>query len=89
MWRNDWGGVEQRVKDVNTIYNTADNTEAMSLLKKYNVEYIYVGTLEREGIPTNENRSGYSTEGLQKFEDYPNSYERVYDLYGTTIYRVK
>jgi uncharacterized membrane protein len=45
---------------VRQIYNTTDIDLARSLLKKYEVEYIVVGELER---------AYYSGEGLEKFEE--------------------
>lgn len=40
--------VTEREKDVETIYTSDDANEVWELLRKYNVEYIYVGGCERE-----------------------------------------
>jgi len=80
MWRGDWGGMEERERDSNTIYTTLDNEEAMTLLNKYDVEYVYVGGVELEN---------YEAEGLQKFTSRPGVYEVVYEADGVTIYEVK
>lgn len=40
--------LDQRRRDVDAIYTTTDQTEARNLLKKYGVDYVYVGDLERE-----------------------------------------
>jgi len=80
MWRGAWGEMEERVRDVDMIYNTLDNDEALALLAKYDVEYIYIGNLERES---------YESEGLQKFAGHPEEYELIYENEGVTIYRVK
>ncbi|MFW6125570.1 MAG: DUF2298 domain-containing protein [Chloroflexota bacterium] len=80
MWRGDWAAVEEREKDANAIYSTLDDGEALSLLCKYEVEYVYVGRVEKEM---------YEAGGLQKFGDQPQTYQPVYDEEGVTIYRVR
>jgi YYY domain-containing protein len=79
MWRNSWDVVSGRDTDVDTIYQTTDNEEAFSLLGKYDVEYIYIGDLEREK---------YGEEGLKKFAAYPDIYTLVYENRGAEIYQV-
>lgn len=79
MWRGSWDMVAGRDTDVDTIYNTTDNEEAIALLAEYNVEYIYVGTLERER---------YGMEGLLKFASYPERYKLIYENMGVEIYQV-
>jgi len=71
--------VAGRDTDVDTIYQTTDAEEAIALLSRYNVEYIYVGTLERES---------YETEGLLKFASHPETYDPVYEKKDVTIYQV-
>ncbi len=39
--------VDRRLNDVNTIFTTTDITTRLNLLQKYNVQYIYIGPLER------------------------------------------
>jgi len=80
MWRGDWAGMEERERDANTIYSTLDNEEAMALLNKYDVEYVYVGGVEQEK---------YEAEGLQKFASRPGVYQVVYEAEGVTVYQVK
>jgi len=80
MWRLAHGEVDERNRDVDMIYNTLDNDEAMELLRKYDVEYIYIGTLERE---TSE------SEGLQKFATHPEDYYLMYEHEGVTIFKVR
>ena len=80
MWRQAWAEVDQRLKDVKTIYNTLDNDEAMRLLRKYDVRYIYVGTAERKT---------YEDVGLQKFAAHPEKYQLVYENEGVTIFKVR
>ncbi len=82
MWRTGGQNVSERNNDVDLIYNTADNNKALELLKKepYNVEYIYVGSLERDK---------YTAEGLQKFDTFKNDYHLIYQNEGVNIYQLK
>ncbi len=71
--------IQDRRRDVLTIYASQDVDEALGLLKKYGVRYIVVGQLER---------SYYPAEGLQKFDDLVESGRAkvVYENPGTRIY---
>lgn len=48
LWKDDVAAVDARAEDVKTIYTCNDPATARALLEKYDVEYIYVGGLERE-----------------------------------------
>ncbi|MBI4233365.1 MAG: glycosyltransferase family 39 protein [Chloroflexi bacterium] len=50
--------VDQRLRDVDSLYTTPDPALAMSLLRKYQVEYVYVGETEARYYPA---------AGLEKF----------------------
>jgi uncharacterized membrane protein len=80
--------VEQRRDDVNLLYDTADAAEAMGILERYGVRYIYVGEYERVSIGAL--RRPYSAEGLAKFDRLADEgvLEVVYDAYGVKIYKV-
>lgn len=52
--------VTARIQDVNTFYNTLDPELARQILDKYNVEYVYVGSLEN---------TYYWPEGLGKLDE--------------------
>lgn len=43
--------VSQRNSDVHTIYSSTDPEEVQRLLQKYRVDYIFIGTLERNKYP--------------------------------------
>jgi len=60
-WHNLRGPLEHREEDVATAYNTLSQTEAMAILEKYGVDYVFVGPLERER---------YGGDGLLKFERF-------------------
>jgi YYY domain-containing protein len=51
---------EDRMKDVKTIYETDNQTLAFDLIKKYNISYVFVGSVEL---------SKYSSINLTKFGD--------------------
>lgn len=51
--------VTARIEDVNTFYNTLDQELARRILDKYDVKYVYVGSLEN---------TYYWPEGLAKFD---------------------
>jgi YYY domain-containing protein len=73
--RNSWGDVAARIRDVDAIYDTEDFDEAIGLLRKYNVSYIYVGNVEVRK---------YKQRGLQKFENvsyFEIAYRGVYEIY--------
>ena len=72
--------VGQRISDVNRIYRTTDVSEALSLMRKYGVKYVYVGQLERLYYPGG---------GLKKFDDELGDHlDVVYQKGDVTIYRV-
>ncbi len=78
-WGYRWA-VEQRNFEVDFIYQTLDFAEALRLLHEYDVQYVYVGQVER---------LYYSPEGLSKFEDeLVEHLTAVFDNGQTVIYRV-
>ena len=48
LWKDDVEAVNARAEDVKTIYTCNDAATAKALLEEYDVEYIYVGGLERD-----------------------------------------
>lgn len=73
--------IDTRIQDVHLLYNTTSIPEALSIVQKYGVEYIYVGQLEW---------ILYNPQGLLKFEQMADAglLEEVYRNDGTSIYRV-
>ena len=80
QWRgdlyNDLAG--NRENDVREIYNSLSMSRALELLEYYDVEYVYVGSLETDV-------SFAAPAGIQKFERYLTA---VYSANRVTIYRV-
>ena len=73
------GEVPRRIADVETIYNTPDPELALDLLRKYGVEYVYLGQLERLYFP----------DGMAKFDgELGARLQRVFDNGDTAIYRL-
>lgn len=71
--------VPRRIADVETIYNTPDAELALDLLRKYGVEYVYLGQLERLYFP----------DGMDKFDgELGGRLQRVFDNGDTAIYRL-
>jgi len=81
QWRGSWDEQGKRIADIDKIYNSHDIQEVKLLLDKYNVEYVYVGTLERVGA----SRKGpYDSGGLAKFDGFMNV---AYANFGVSIYK--
>ncbi len=59
--------VEERAADIDLIYTTSDLEQCLELLKAYNVDYVYIGSIEKESYPN----------GLVKFSKTP--FEQVYE----------
>ncbi|MFX1519907.1 MAG: DUF2298 domain-containing protein [Promethearchaeota archaeon] len=60
--------VEERAADIDLIYNTSDLEQCLELLRVYDVEYVYIGSIEKEA---------YSANGLAKFSKTP--FEKMYE----------
>ncbi len=77
LFPGDW--VSSRVREVIDFYNVLDPQLARSFLRKYEVQYIVVGQLERIYFPG----------GVNKFEEYNGTYwQEVYRDGDTVIYKV-
>jgi len=71
--------IDHRIEDVRTIYNSTDLEQTKKLLNLYNVQYIYVGTLER---------IYYDANGLNKFDQSKDLWNLVYQNEQVKIYQV-
>ena len=73
--------VDSRINDVRQLYNTTQIQEALNIIDKYNVGYVYVGQLEWVN---------YTPDGLNKFDTMVDQgyLEEVYRNEGTSIYKV-
>jgi YYY domain-containing protein len=75
QWRGSLEEQDRRSPDIELIYTSTDTGQVLTLLEKYDISYVYVGLIERQG---------YSPEGLAKFTEFM---EVVYDRDGVTIYK--
>jgi YYY domain-containing protein len=75
--RNNWKDISARIRDIDKIYATGSPDEAILLLRKYNVSYVYVGNVEM---------GKYKQQGILKFENI-SYFERAYRG-ANEIYRV-
>jgi YYY domain-containing protein len=72
--------VFKRVEDVTTFYDALDVASALEIIKKYQVQYIVVGQLEK---------ALYQEAGIQKFDEFNNRYwKQVFSYKDTKIYQV-
>lgn len=62
---------------VSRLYTTSDNNEALAIVQRYGIEYVYVGKLER---------NTYGTAGLAKFAEFM---DVAFQNGTVTIYRVR
>jgi YYY domain-containing protein len=78
--QRDGAAVAERERDVQTLFNTTDPALIQQLLRKYRVEYVYIGPIERVL---------YAPEGIAKFAQLQGTLlEQVYANDGVQIYRV-
>ena len=77
LWRGSLDPQTGRKEDIERAYNTTDPEEAKAILKRYDVEYVYVGSLEK---------GQYSQAGLDKFADFM---DIAFSNEGVTIYRTR
>lgn len=56
LWRGTYDIPAPRIQEVKDMYESSDNKKTQSLLAKYHVEYIFVGSLEREKYTINEEK---------------------------------
>lgn len=76
LWRDQtWQSIMQRTQDIQAIYEALNKTLILDLLEQYQVEYVYVGALEREN---------YNVYGLAAFS--PPSFPLVYENDSVKIY---
>jgi len=78
--QHDPDQVAERDRDVQTIYSTLDPTQALQLLSKYHVGYVYIGPIER---------AAYGEPGAAKFDQLDGAYlTLLYKNEAVKIYQV-
>jgi uncharacterized membrane protein len=48
LWRNDPADLDEKIADVETVYTSGNLDEVERLIEEYDIEYIFVGSCERE-----------------------------------------
>lgn len=51
LWRGSYDEAGKRSSDVKTLYENPDYNTTLSLIKKYRVNYVFIGNLERQKYP--------------------------------------
>jgi len=77
QWRGNYDEPGKREPVIDTIYRDANWRQVQVLVEEYDVEYIYVGQLERE-------KYQLPPQATRKFERFM---DLVYDQGGVQIYR--
>jgi len=73
--------VDPRIREVARIYNALSNQEALDIMRKYDVEYVYLGKVEH---------LYYDPLGLAKFDNgLDGALEQVYENRDVRIFRVR
>jgi YYY domain-containing protein len=75
QWRGDYDEQARREPDIEVLYTSVEPEEVLTLLDKYGISYIYVGSLERNRYPA---------AGLAKFAGLA---DVVYEGGAVTIYQ--
>ncbi len=76
QWRGNYDEPARREPDIEQLYATTSPTEALTLLERYGIRYVYIGPVEQ---------SRYPAAGLAKFAQLM---ELVYDANGVKIYHI-
>lgn len=76
LWRKTYDVPAPRIGDVQTLYETEDLQKTKELLKKYDIQYVFIGNLEREKYP-NLFETKFSQLGKQI---YNNDTTRIYQI---------
>lgn len=54
LWRGSYDEAGKRIPEVNTLFESPDVDLTRELIKKYNISYVFVGSLERQKYKLNE-----------------------------------
>ncbi|MBP5330806.1 MAG: hypothetical protein J6Y89_03030 [Lachnospiraceae bacterium] len=92
LWQSEAGDkvpkiVEDRTTDIETIYTSNDRDTVKSLVDKYNIEYIYVGSIERNEFNKQDKHPGPVNHSMLLSLGsiiYPVNTDDSFDPYNTT-----
>jgi YYY domain-containing protein len=80
VWRGHEPRLDERKRDVETMYRETNMERVQSLLAQYGVRYVFVGDLEREH---------YEPAGLDKFTAHPELFGRIFHSGTTEVFEVR
>ncbi|MFU0826876.1 MAG: Bacterial membrane protein YfhO [Lachnoclostridium sp.] len=80
LWRGDTKVLNERAADIENLYTTVDSSQMKELLKKYNIEYFYVGKLERDKYGEQINDELIKSMGEVVYLS-PKTEEKLYETY--------
>lgn len=81
-------GIDERFQDVRTLYDSADPAMKMEILRKYDVQYVIVGDVERMSVIQGQQYA--SPEGIAMFDHMVGTdLDIAFSSNGTTVYRVR
>ena len=67
LWRGSYDEAGKRIPEVQTLYESEDLGETQRLLQKYNISYVFLGTLEHQKY-TNLDETKWENLGKKVFE---------------------
>lgn len=76
LWRGSYDIVAPRIEDVQNLYTSSDISLTKSLIKKYDIKYVVISSLERQKYP-NLNEGKFSALG-----------KIIYKSQGTQLYKI-
>lgn len=76
LWRNDVGSAYDRANDIDRFYTTQDQLERCRIIKRYNIRFVVIGTIEKRQYP-GLNEIGLSRLGPAVFSDASGIIRRV------------
>ncbi len=78
QWRGNYDEPSKRIPDIDALYGSGDIELTRTLIEKYNITFVFVGTLERQK---------YASNNLKKFSNFMDTVFQHPD--GVFIYRLK
>jgi len=81
-WKTSGIGCRQertdRYREIKKMFGTSDVSEALNIIKKHNIQYVYIGKLEKQQY----------SEGTEKFEENEEVFTKVYARSNVEIYKI-
>jgi len=88
QWRGTYQEQSDRLADIQTIYTTRDEAQALALLRRWNVSIVIVGRTEREFIESTCQQPEQSCNAQKAVEKFKNMLTPLFSQGETTIFSV-